>query len=172
MWNWELELFRAVFNTFRKITTLSYMKNAASSKRQALHDLFGSQRSTAHKHCSRLHLITLQHVKNHADISPAGSSICSSKLGSIQKLHLFFESDSHFAERRWARRHRSPLWTCAAAAWPAGRPACLGAIKEPGPCGQWPPLGCPDWLESHLPNRLAPCHKTTEQHWAKGGARE
>lgn len=119
------------------------MKNAASSKRQALHDLFGSQRSTAHKHCSRLHLITLQHVKNHADISPAGSSICCSKLGSIQKLHLFWKV-THTLQNADERGATGPL--CEHVQQRLGLLADLpawGQLKSPGPVVSGPPD--PSW---------------------------
>lgn len=64
-----------------------------------------------------------------------------------------------------------PLWTCVAA---AKLPACLPAWRQLGSRVLWSeaPLGSPDWLESHLPNRLAPCHQTIEQQRGSGGVKK
>lgn len=51
--------------------------------------------------------------------------------------------------------------------------ACLPAWGQLGSWALWSeaPLGSPDWLESHLPNRLAPCHQTMEQQRGLGGVK-
>lgn len=66
-----------------------------------------------------------------------------------------------------ARRHRPSVNMCCSG-WtlqPACLPACLPAWGQLGSRALWSeaPLGSPDWLESHLPNRLASCHKPMEK---------
>lgn len=67
-----------------------------------------------------------------------------------------------------AQRHRSP---CEHVLQRLSLPACLGAIRE-SVLRSEAPLESPDWLESHLPNRLALCHQTVEQQRGLGGVKK
>ena len=73
---------------------------------------------------------------------------------------------------RWgeqpARRHRS---LCEHVLQRLSLPACPPAWGQLGSRALWSeaPLGSADWLESHLPNRLAPCHQTMEKQRGLGG---
>lgn len=84
-------------------------------------------------------------------------------------LHLS-KKVRHMLRRPASTAAPVPLWTCVAAAELTGL-ACLGAIRE-SVLRSEAPLESPDWLESHLPNGLALCHQTVEQHRGLGGVKK
>lgn len=105
-------------------------------------------------------------------VSSTGSSIWSLKYGLLSPPSVQ-DSVSH-AEEPSEHGGTGPLWTCVAAAEPCSQPACLPAWGQLGSRALWSeaPLGSPDWLESHLPNRLASCHKPMEKQRGLRGVKE
>lgn len=90
--------------------------------------------------------------------------------------HMACVVRSSICPRKWfthwggqlVRRHRS---LCEHVLQRLSLPACLPAWGQLGSRAlrSEGPLASPDWLESHLPNRLAPCHQTVEQQRGLGG---
>lgn len=115
-------------------------------------------------------LVPLRRVRNHTNTAPAAPV-------HLYLLHMLIQAPpAPICSGEWlgccvghGGAGRSVNMCCSG---PLRLPACLGQLGSRVCVLDPPPPGNSDWLESHLPNRLAPRHQTVERQRSLGGDRK